>query len=64
MLVAPAKQLPNPSFESFASLTGTGRLRRPAPQLKRYASSYSNHIGEFSRVKRLHPRPAPVPRLL
>ena len=26
--------LPNPSFESFATLTGTGRLRRPAPQLK------------------------------
>jgi len=30
--------LPNKSFESFAALTGTGRLRRPAPQLKRYVS--------------------------
>lgn len=26
---------PNTSLESFASLTGTGRLRRPSPQLKR-----------------------------
>jgi hypothetical protein len=29
------RYLPNITFESFASLTGTGRLRRPAPQLKR-----------------------------
>jgi hypothetical protein len=28
----------NTSFELFASLTGTGRLRRPAPQRKRYTA--------------------------
>lgn len=33
----------NPSCESFASLTGTDRLRRPAPQLRRYASSATPH---------------------
>ena len=41
---------PNNSFESFATLTGTGRLRRPAPQLKRWASrivnGFKNTTGE------------------
>ena len=43
--------LPIPSFESFALLTGTGRLRSPAPQLERWASpkeppstSERNHV--------------------
>lgn len=34
-MFSPDKMLPNPSFGSFASLTGAGRLRRPVSQLKR-----------------------------